>query len=603
MYATIKKIIGLLTPKERKRGLWVLVMLVIMAMMETAGIASLMPFLAVLGDQTVVEQNQYLAFVYARFNFTSIDTFLVALASAAFVTIVVSAVFRIWAQYVVNRFVNMRRHSIGQRLLETYLRQPYEYFVNNRSGELAKNILSEVDVLVLNVFKPGFDAIAYGVVALAIVSLLLYIDPMLAAVVGITLGLFYALTYYAVKGLLGRIGEDRLAANRERFRTAGEAIGGIKEIKLLGCEYSYLSRFIPSSVRFARHQATNATMGQVPKYLVEAVGVGGVLALALVLLATGDGIGGVLPVLGVYVFAGYRLLPAAQRIFSGISNIRFGASAVESAYSDLHNRSDLAEISSSLQEHFRPQEKIELTDLTFTYANSHRATLNNLSLRIPVGSSVGLVGGTGAGKTTLVDLLLGLLVPNDGGLVVDGVRITSDNVRAWQRTLGYVPQNIFLLDATIAENIAMGEPIDQINFEAVAECGRIAQLDEFVMNELPQQYSTSIGERGVRLSGGQKQRIGIARALYRNPSVLVFDEATSALDNVTERAVMESVRLLRGQKTIILIAHRLSTVEFCDKVVLLEKGVIKAQGTYAELSASNESFRNLASAIMDMDDA
>lgn len=597
MYATIKKILGLLTLQERKRGLWVLAMLVIMALLETAGIASLMPFLAVLGDQAVIERNQYLAFVYARFNFVSVDAFLIALASAAFVTIVVSAVFRIWAQYIVNRFVNMRRHSIGQRLLETYLRQPYEYFVNHRSGDLAKNILSEVDVLVLNVFKPGFDAIAYGVVAVAIVGFLLFLDPMLATIVGTTLGLFYAFTYYAVKGLLGRIGEDRLVANHERFKAAGEAIGGIKEIKLLGCEYAYLSRFRPPSIRFARHQATNATMGQVPKYLVEAVGVGGVLALALVLLASDKGIGGVLPVLGVYVFAGYRLLPATQRIFSGISNIRFGASAVENAYSDLHDRGNLAEISLPAQQQLQLQKIIELTDLTFTYANSRNPTLHNLSLRIPVGSSIGLVGGTGAGKTTLVDLLLGLLVPSEGGLFVDGVRITRDNIRSWQRTLGYVPQNIFLLDASIAENIAMGEPVDQIDYEAVERCGRIAQLDDFVMNDLPQRYATNVGERGVRLSGGQKQRIGIARALYRNPSVLVFDEATSALDNVTERAVMDAVSLLRGQKTIIMIAHRLSTVASCDKVVLLNKGEIKAQGTFAELAASDESFRNLASAV------
>jgi len=601
MYVTIKKIIGLLTPRERKRGLWVLAMLVIMALMETAGIASLMPFLAVLGDQSVVDRNQYLAFVYAHFNFQSVDAFLIALASAAFVTIVVSALFRIWAQYVVNRFVNMRRHSIGQRLLENYLRQPYEYFVNHQSGDLAKNILSEVDVLVLNVFKPGFDAIAYGVVAIAIVGLLLFLDPMMATVVGTTLGVFYALTYYAVKGLLGRIGEDRLAANHERFKAAGEAIGGIKEIKLLGCEYAYLSRFRPSSIRFARHQATNATMGQVPKYLVEAVGVGGVLALALVLLASNEGIGGVLPILGVYVFAGYRLLPAAQRIFSGISNIRFGASTVESAYSDLHNRNNLAEIRLPAQQQFQLQDKIELTNLTFTYANSHSPTLHNLSLQIPVGSSIGLVGGTGAGKTTLVDLLLGLLIPSEGGLYVDGVRITPDNIRSWQSTLGYVPQNIFLMDASIAENIAMGLPADQIDYDAVERCGRIAQLDDFVMNDLPERYATSVGERGVRLSGGQKQRIGIARALYRNPSVLVFDEATSALDNATERAVMDAVRLLHGQKTVIMIAHRLSTVESCDKVVLLDRGEIKAEGTFAELAASDESFRNLAS--MSLDDA
>ncbi|MEQ6886645.1 ABC transporter ATP-binding protein [Salicola sp. Rm-C-2C1-2] len=569
-------------------------MVIIMAVLETIGIASVMPFLSVLGNQEAVENTPYLYATYNFFGFESTQSFLMALGIGAFCVLLFSAAFRILTTYAINHYTQMRRHSVGERLLETYLRQPYAFFLNRHSGDMAKSILSEVDQLTGNVIKPGFDAIAYSVVTLAIISFLIVQDPWLALGVGIVIGGSYALIYAIVQKHLTRIGRERATANKERFTAAGEALGGIKDIKLLGREHAYLTRFRPSSARFSKHQATNATLSEVPRYFIEAIGVGGIIALALVLMVRSGEFGQTLPVLGLYAFAGYKLLPAAQRIYGGVAKLRFGAAAVNEIYNDLHERDELAEIRDLPKDRLEVQNTITLDNLSFTYPGSEIPALQNINLNVPAGNAIGLVGGTGAGKTTLVDLILGLLLPTKGQLQVDDIPITDQNLRQWQASLGYVPQDIFLVDATVAENIALGIPKAKIDHQKVEECARMAQVHEFIIGQLPQQYETEVGERGVRLSGGQRQRIGIARALYHDPAILVFDEATSALDNATEKAVIDAVNALSHDKTIIMIAHRLSTVEKCDQIVLLEQGTISAKGTYNELLHNSQSFQRMA---------
>ena len=580
MFSTYRKALALLSRKEKRRGGLVLGMVIVMAVLETAGVASVMPFLSVLGNPEVVQTNPVFKAVYEGLGFASVDAFILALGSAAFGLILFSAFFRSLTHYAMNRFVEMRRHSIGKRLLETYLRQPYAFFLDRHSGDMAKNILSEVDQLVLQVFRPGIQMVAYSVVALALIILLIAVDPWLALGVAVVIGGLYALIFGTVRGLLGRVGRDRARANQERFTAASEALGGIKDIKLLGREHAYLSRFDGPSSRQARHQATNQTLGEIPKFVIEAIGFGGVIALTLVLLATQDGtdsnaLGNILPILGLYVFAGYRMLPAAQRIYAGMAKLRFGAAAVDNAYNDLHQRAALAELYKRVPQPLQPKQTIALQNIHYTYPNAERPALQGVELEIPVGSSVGIIGPSGAGKTTLVDVLLGLLRPTHGAIVVDGQPISDDNLRAWQQALGYVPQDIFLTDSTVAENIALGVPPDQIDYEQVERCARMAQVHQFIVSDMPQGYSTVVGERGVRLSGGQCQRIGIARALYPDPSILVFDEATSALDSDTETAVMQAVDTLSREKTIIMIAHRLTTVRSCRQLFQLNAGRAK----------------------------
>lgn len=594
----MKKFLFLLSSRDKRRGTLVLAMMAIMALLETAGVASVMPFLGVLGNPELVHTNHFLASAYEAFGFQSVDTFLIALGGMAFGLILFSAVFRTLTYFVMNRFMEMRSHSISKRLLETYLKQPYVFFLNRHSSELATNILSEVDELIHNVVRPGMRMVAYSLVALAVITLLVVVNPVLAAAVAAVIGGLYAAVYLIVRGIVARLGSDRADANKERFAAAGEALAGIKDIKLLGREHAYLSRYEGPSTRQARHQATIQTLAQVPKYFIEAVGFGGIILMALILLAlqggaTGSALGDVLPILGLYAFAGYRLLPAAQYIYEGLARLRFGVPVVHAIYEDLRERSTLAEIRSREPEPLVPRRSIALENVSYCYPNAPEPALVKIDLAIPVGTSVGLVGSSGSGKTTLVDVLLGLLRPSLGEVTLDGEPVTSTNLRAWQRTLGYVPQDIFLTDSTMAENIALGVPAKDIDHEHVVRCARMAQIHGFITQEMPEQYATIVGERGVRLSGGQRQRIGIARALYHDPSVLVFDEATSALDTVTEHAVMEAIRTLSHQKTIILVAHRLSTVQHCDQVVILDKGQVSASGTYAELQQGSNLFRTM----------
>ncbi len=594
-----KKLLSLLSRQEKGRGALVLGMVVIMALLETAGVASLMPFLSVLGNPQAVETDATLAWLYQAGGFQSIDNFLIALGAGAFAVMVFSAAFRMATTYAMTRWAIMRSHSFAERLLEGYLRQPYDYFLNRHNADLSKTILSEASEVVNRAIKPGFEVVAYGIVMIFMIGLLVAIDPVLAVTVAAVLGGAYGLIYLAIRGYLDRIGQDRVRANQERFKASGEALGGIKDIKLLGREHAYLSRFRGPSSRFAKHQVTSQVLSQVPQYVIEAIAFGGIIALVLVLMAleggaTSDGLGNILPLLGVYAFAGTRLKLAMQMVYKGIANLRFGAAAVENLYNDLHRRETLAEIRKRPPEPMAPQQAVALDNVHYTYPNARTPALQRIDLHIPVGSSVGLVGSTGAGKTTLVDVILGLLRPTEGAITVDGELVTDSNLRAWQQALGYVPQEIFLTDASVAENIALGVPPERIDPEQVERCARMAQLHDFVMDEMPQQYDTVVGERGIRLSGGQRQRIGIARALYHDPSVLVFDEATSALDNVTEKAVMEAIDALHHQKTVILIAHRLSTVQGCDQVVLLDHGKVEAKGAFDALKDHSTRFRTMA---------
>ena len=591
---TVRKILDLLTPRERRTGGLVLGMMLVLAFLETAGVASVMPFLAVLGEPDLVETQPAMAWVYAWGRFENVDSFLFALGVGAFLMVLLSAAFRIATTYAMNRWTQMRRYSIGARLLATYLRQPYEFFLHRNSADLSKSILSETDELALRVFRPAMNLLAYSLVAVVLVGFLIWLDPVLAFLVATVVGGAYGLIYLGVRGVLGRMGKERVQANRERFTAVSEALGGIKDLKVLGREEVYLTRFRGPAARFARYQSLSATLSTVPKYLIEAVGFGGILLLALALLRTGGELGTVLPVLGVYAFAGYRLLPSAQNIFRSISDLRFGLPAVEDVWREtrLEQESPLA----NTKDHtaLRLSDCLRLEGVRFRYPGADHDALEALDIDIPAGSSAAFIGETGAGKTTAIDLILGLLRPTDGQVTVDGSPLTEDRVRAWQRNIGYVPQSIYLTDASVAENIALGVTPAQINRDAVRRAAELAAIHAFIMDRLPNGYDTVIGERGVRLSGGQRQRLGIARALYHEPDLLVLDEATSALDSQTEASIMKALARLEGEKTIILVAHRLSTVKRCNRIFLLERGRGIATGSFETLSRESDRFRALA---------
>jgi len=597
LLTTYRRLLGLLDQAERRR-FWLLSgMIFVMGLLELAGVASILPFLAVLSNPESIDNHALLRNSYDLLGFTSANNFLLFLSALTTVFIVCSQIFKSLTLYALTRFSWMREYTISCHLLAAYLRQPYAWFLQRNSADLGKNILSEVDKVTRGVVVPALRLLAFSTVVVMMSLLLLATEPVAALCGAVVVGSGYVLFFMLSRRYLSRIGKDRLRVNTERFQMAQEALGGIKDVKLLGLEPAYLRRFRKPSARFARYQATADVIREIPRYLLEAIVFGAMMAFLVTLLFTAEGrLEDVLPTIGVFAFAGSKLFPASQNVYRAMSHLRFNRPALDALYTDYRARLAAPTTEGSADAPVRLQDRLEFADVHYAYPGSERSALHGLSLAIDANTTVGLVGASGAGKTTAVDVVLGLLMPQQGAVFVDGERLDGRNMRTWQNRLGYVPQQIFLTDDTVAANIALGLDEDRIDMAAVERAARIAELHEFVVTEMPQGYATKVGERGVRLSGGQRQRIGIARALYHDPDVLILDEATSALDNLTERAVMDAVHNLSHAKTIIMIAHRLTTVRHCDTIFMLEHGRCTASGPYDALLAHHESFRELAAA-------
>ena len=599
MIKTLRMTLELLTARERRQLGGLMALVVVMALLEMAGVASVTPFLAVLANPDLVETQPILRGLYEWFGFETPGKFLFFLGFMAFTMLVCAAVVRMFGHYALMRFAQLRRHSISSRLLEGYLGRPYEFFLGRHSGTLSKSILSEVDQAVTTVMQPAVMMLGQGVTLIAIAGLLIIVDPLMALGAAGVLGVSYLIVYGRVAGVLKASGQRRAKANAERFEATSEALGGIKDIKLLGRERAYLDRFSRSSETLAREIAKSSALSDVPRYAIEAVAFGGILLISLLLLlrnggTTGGSLDAVLPLLGLFAFAGYRMMPAIQAIYRGFTQIGFGAAAVQALHDDLvGNKRESLPLAETAATPMGLTEALVLEDVDYRYPGQSEAGLDGVSFALPVLSTMGVVGGTGAGKTTLIDVILGLLAPQSGRILVDGQVLTPETLPAWRAGIGYVPQEIFLLDASIEANIAMGLSPEEWDADSIRAAARMAQIDDFVAG-LPEGYGTRVGERGVRLSGGQRQRIGIARALYHDPDIIIFDEATSALDNATEAEVMAAIDGLSGQKTVILIAHRLTTVERCDRILVLEKGRVAGLGTFQELSAGNVAFQRIA---------
>jgi len=568
-------------------------MILVMALLDTIGVASILPFMTVLANPDTIHSNQYLSYVYVTLGFTSSRSFLLFLGTSVLTILLFSITFRAITTYAQLRFTMMQEYSLARQLVSGYLHQPYEWFLNRNSSDLGKTVLSEVSQVISSCITPMMQVVAQISVVIALTTLLIITDPILSLIVSSVLIIAYGTIYGSLRKYLGKIGADRVAANQERYRAVAEAFGGIKDVKIAGQEKTFLNRFETPAKRFASHQATASIIGQLPRFLLEAIAFGGMILLVLYLMGTGQNFQSILPVLTLYAFAAYRLLPALQIMYQHITALRFSSKALDALYEDMKNLSEVKYSEISSFQKLKIKNEISLENITYTYPGVKEPSIKDMNIHIAANSIVGLVGTTGSGKTTTIDLILGLLSPQKGKLKVDSMTINLDNVRSWYRTIGYVPQHIHLTDDTVAANIAFGVPKEEINQNSVIRAARIANLHDFVISQLPEGYDTEIGERGVRLSGGQRQRIGIARALYHNPQVLILDEATSALDNLTEKAVMEAIHNLGHEITIILIAHRLSTVRNCDVIYFLEKGQIRSHGSFDELLVQSKDFRNM----------
>ena len=595
---TLKKFLFLLSPYERKNAGLLLIIIIIMALLDMIGVASILPFMAVLTNPDLIETNLILSKIFQFLNIFGIENnqqFLFCLGVFVFILLVVSLAFKTFTAYAQIRFVYMLEYTIGKRLIEGYLHQPYSSFLSRNSSDIGKTVLSEVQKLIEIGLYPLMDLISKSIVVVAIITLLFLVDPKLALISGSTLGGAYWVIFYCVKKFASRIGKMRLENNQLRFKWIGEAFGATKQVKLGGLEKFYIKRFSDYTKDYAQSIASSHIIYQLPRFILEIIAFGGVMLMILYLMIQTGTFNNALPVVSLYVFAGYRLMPALQQIYGSLTQLTFVGPSLNKVHDDLKNLKpfNLNQFNDTLSFN----QKITLNNIYYKYPNSQRTVLRDINLSISAKSTIGFVGTTGSGKTTTIDIILGLLEAQKGTLEVDGKVITKKNLRAWQRSIGYVPQDIYLADDTVTANIAFGVESEDINQLAVEKASIIANLHEFVMKELPLQYQTMVGERGVRLSGGQRQRIGIARALYHDPKILILDEATSALDNQTEKAVMDAVNNLGKNITIILIAHRLSTVKNCDLIFILDKGQLKDKGTFEELIKVNNQFRENAKHI------
>jgi HlyD family secretion protein len=599
MLKQLAELYRLLTREQRKKLLRLQVLVVLMAFAEIAGVVSIGPFMALVGDMSQLQGEGRFAQFYQATGATSPEQFLFWVGIGVLVLLTLAAAISAITVWRLSMYGARVGAELSIRLYRHYMHQPWLFHAGGSSSELTKQITGECQRVTGGIINPLMQMNAKIVMAVLMAVGIFIYNPAVALIGVAVFTTSYWLLFRIVRTRLMRNGQIISRTQQQRFKLMAEGFGGIKDTLLLGRQPDFVHRFDTASSRFAHAQGTNQAMSQVPRFAMELVAFGSIIFLILYLLATHEGnLGTILPVLSVYALAGFKLLPAFQQVYTSLSSIKGNLAALDSIRDDLRASSldDSKALGNSKQQsnqHLVPNQSMTLQDATFYYPGKSQPALCNLTITIPVNKVIGLVGASGSGKSTAIDLLLGLIQPQIGTLLVDGQPLNQDQLRAWQNTLGFVAQSIFLADSSIRENIAFGLPAGDIEEAKVKQAATMAHLNELI-EELPNGLDTRVGERGVQLSGGQRQRIGIARALYHDAEVLILDEATSALDGITEKLIMDAIHDFAGKKTIIMIAHRLATVKQCDQIYLMAAGKVVDSGTYGELSDRNTTFKRMA---------
>ncbi len=596
MYNAIRQLFSLLTPSQYQRFFKLQILVVLMSFLEIVGVTSIIPFMALVGDMNQLQQDTLIAQLFNASGIKSESEFLFLLGVVVLLMLFISSVVSMFTIWKLSMFAHKIGVEIADTLYSHYLKQDWLFHATGSSAQLTKKVATEA-LRVTNGLVIPIMAMNARIVFIFFISFTIFIyDPKVALIGLLVFVTAYLILFKLVRKRLENNGEAISIVNEQRFRLMNEGFGGIKDVLLMGRDNDFINRFSKTGDSFAYSLGSTETLTQVPRYLIELIAFGSMISLLLYLIGSHDGnLGMILPIMSVYALATFKLLPALQQIYRSIGHIKANISAFESIHQDLKDSSKAEIINTPEKDNsfFNPKEKISLENINFTYPGKQESAITNLNLSISANSVVGIVGPSGAGKSTLVDILLGLIEPQKGELKVDNISIDNKNRRSWQNTIGFVAQSIFLSEGTFAENVAFGIPDDQINLDRVQKALELAHLDELIKT-LKNGIHTKVGERGVQLSGGQRQRVGIARALYHEAEVLVFDEATSSLDGITEKMIMESIDQLSGKKTIIMIAHRLKTIQNCDEIFFIDNGQIIDHGTYNELVERNEHFKNMA---------
>jgi ATP-binding cassette, subfamily B, bacterial PglK len=591
----IRQLWEILTPRHRRYVVAAQALSLLMAACTVTGIAAIAPFFAVLGDPSLIDRQPLLHWVFVEAGFASKRSFIVALGTSFVIVVLIVNLINAAGSLAMNRVALLVGTEMQTALFSEYLGRPFRFHTNNHSAILFNNVVYETARVSNGILQTLFQLTTNSVTALLIVVSVLLLNPLACLAMLVGLGGGYILIYMGVRNRLLRIGQQQSRYSTEQARIVNDSFGAIREITLLQLHSSFRDGFARASRTVAQIAAQNQAIAQSPRHIMECVAVAGLVGLALVSGGGNDGVGRWLGQLTFLAFAVYRLLPTLQQVFAAIVRLRADHPGFTLIAPDLRlareRQAKPAPVDTAW--HSRPEHEIRLDGVSYTYGLHDAPAASDVSLRIASRSTVAFVGASGSGKTTLADLVAGLLTPTTGRVEIDGIELTDLNRRSWQSRLAYVPQSVYLLDASIAANIALGIPPAEVDIERLMTAVRLAQIDDFIRT-LPGGIDHIVGEKGVRLSGGQRQRIGIARALYREASVLIMDEATNALDGLTEYELMKTLGELRGHYTTILIAHRFSTVRACDVIFEVENGRVIGSGTFDELLQRSAAFRRMA---------
>ena len=598
MFSSIKELFSLLTQQQRRHIIIMQIMVILVAFVEMVGIASIGPFMVVVGNTSILEGDNMLAQAYQLSGLTQPHKFIVWLGFTVLGLLTLSTIFSTFSLYFLIVFGNNLGKDISVRLYSYYMYRPWLFHADGSSSALRLKIQMNGTMVIYGIIQPLMIVNSKIILACFITAGIFIFNPVIA-IIGICIfGTTYFMLFRSVRDRLHSNGAIESIEYIKINKYIAESFGGIKDVLLMGRQQSFIGSYLRSSEILVVSHGSTQILQQLPRYIIELMAIGSVIFLVIYLVISNNGeLGEVLPVLAIYALAGFKLLPAFQTIYSNVAQIRSNLPSYELLRDDLINSQVQDKITKGLDqnnEYLHAKEFISLKDVSFSYPSRKEEALVNLSFEIPVNKSIGIVGATGSGKSTVIDIVMGLIQPDRGNIYIDNQPLKPEKIRAWQNTLGFVPQNIFLADTTIRENIAFGIPEDKIDDYRVKEVIKLAHMDQFI-NDLPENFNTKVGEWGMQLSGGQRQRIGIARALYDDADVLILDEATSALDGITEQYIMEAIQDFSGSKTIIMIAHRLTTVQKCDLIFFMEKGAIIDQGTYDELLVRNPTFKKMAS--------
>ena len=565
MNGTVQNIFNLFDFRDKLSLLYLLFLSIFTSLIEMLGIASVLPFIGLITDPHYFDNNTYFLYFKDFFDYNLTDTVYVV-GVFIIVMFILSNASNAYVLWKTLKFSADQSHKISCRVMKKYLEQPYKYFVDSDFSVIKKNILSEASLFSDGFLLPVLQIISKTFILIALSILLIFVNHQVFFYSLIFLLIVYYLIFKVIRNTLTRYGEERTINNDIRFKNVGDLLQSIKDVKYYSAEDYYLNNFSTAQKNFSMLTAKRTLFSTLPRYLIEAFAFGGILSMMLYISTFSNGFSQYLPTLSLFLLAAYRILPLLQLIFSSITSIKFFYPAIKQVKEILALPSILMTDTSSK---VKFNHSIKFKNIDFDYSNGTKI-LDNLSIAINKNQLTGIIGSTGVGKTTLIDLLLGFYQPRKGTIEIDGESINLQNIRLLRNIAGYVPQNIAFLDRSIAENIAFGKNTDVIDYERINEVIKCVELKEFV-ESLEEGYSTTIGDHGVKLSGGQCQRIGIARALYTNPSILILDEATNALDSITEQKIFKSIKKYNPDITMILITHRLSSLNICDEIVVLMK--------------------------------